>query len=131
LPLALLETGRMLPVHYLRLQQTLYLAFVEGVDRTALYAVEQMLHLRTIPCVVSESELVGALESIRHAEGTPATVFESPAEPLEMARTTRSYAWQVGAKDVWIARSSRFIWIRLQTSSEIKDILFQSLGGVQ
>jgi hypothetical protein len=131
LPLTLLEDGRMLPVHYLRLQQTLYMAFVEGVDRTALYAVEQMLHLRTVPCIVSESDLLGALDSFRPLTGPPTAVFESPNEPLEMARTTRSYAWQVGATDVWAARSGRYIWIRMQTPREHKDILFQSLSEVQ
>ncbi len=131
LPFALLESGLMLPVHHLRLQQTLYLAFVEGVDRTALYAVEQMLRMRTIPCIVSESELAEALELLRKTEGALTTVFESPSEPLEMARTARSYAWQLGAKEVWIARTGRFIWIRLLTPQEHKDILFQSLGEVQ
>jgi hypothetical protein len=126
LPLTLLEAGRMLPVHYLRLQRTLYLAFVEGVDRTALYAVEQMLHLRTIPCIVSESGLSGALESCRLVASAPTTVFESSNEPLEMARTMRSYVSQVGAKEVWAARSGRFIWIRMQTQKEYKDILFQA-----
>jgi hypothetical protein len=130
LPLTLLEAGHMLPVHYLRLQQTLYMAFVEGVDRTALYAVEQMLHLRTVPCIVSESELSGALESFRPLASVPAAVFESPNEPLEMARTTRSYAGQVGATDVWAARSGRFIWIRMRAGEEYKDILFQSLSEV-
>lgn len=131
LPLTLLEAGHMLPVHYLQLQQTLYMAFVEGVDRTALYAVEQMLHLRTVPCIVSESDLLDAFESFRPLAGAPATVFESPNEPLEMARTTRSYALQVGATDVWAARLGRFVWIRMQTPEEYKDILFQSLSEVQ
>ena len=130
LPLTLLEAGRMLPVHYLRLQQTLYMAFVEGVDRTALYAVEQMLHLRTVPCIVSESELSGALESFRPLAQSPAAVFESTNEPLEMARTTRSYAGQVGATDVWAARSGRFIWVRMRAQEEYKDILFQSVSDV-
>lgn len=131
LPLTLLEAGRMLPVHYLRLQKTLYMAFVEGVDRTALYAVEQMLKLRTVPCIVSESDLMGAFESFRSLAGAPTAVFESSTGPVEMARTTRSYAWQVGARDVWVARSGRFIWIRMQTAQEYKDILFQSLSVVQ
>jgi hypothetical protein len=131
LPLILLDTGRMLPVHYLPLQETLYLAFVEGVDRTTLYAVEQMLRVRTVPCIVSESEQRDALEILRRFEGQSTTVFESPAEPLEMARTARSYALQLDAKEVWMARSGRFIWIRLATSVDYKDILFQSLGNVQ
>lgn len=86
LPLTLLETGRMLPVHYARYQETLHLAFVEGVDRTALYAVEQMLHLKTIPCIVSESALAEALEELRHVIDVPTTVFDGPIEPREMAR---------------------------------------------
>jgi hypothetical protein len=131
LPLVLLETGRMLPVHYLPLQQILYLAFVESVDRTTLYAVEQMLHLRNIPCIVSESEQLDAIEILRRVEGPPTTVFESPAHPIEMARTARSYAMQVEAREVWMARSGRFIWIRLSTPVDYKDILFQSLGNVQ
>jgi hypothetical protein len=130
LPLALLEAGRMLPVNYLRSQKTLFIAFVEGVDRTALYAVEQMLHLRTVPCIVSESDLSGALESFRLVARAPTVVFESSNEPLEMARTTRSYACQVGAKEVWVARSGRFIWIRMENEQEYKDILFQSLSEV-
>ncbi|MBZ5659234.1 MAG: hypothetical protein LAO08_02400 [Acidobacteriia bacterium] len=130
LPLTLLETGRMLPVHHLRSAQMLYIGFVEGIDHSALYAVEQMLRLRTVPCVVSESELLSALDSLRHTESEPATVFDSPTSPVEMARTTRSYARQVDATDVWIARSGRFIWIRLQTLMEPKDILFQALRQV-
>jgi hypothetical protein len=130
LPLTLLEDGHMLPVHYVRFQQTLFMAFVEGVDRTALYAVEQMLSLRTVPCIVSESELSCAFELFRPLASAATAVFESPTEPLEMARTTRSYAWQVGAKHVWVTRSGRFIWIRMQTPQEYKDILFQSLSEV-
>jgi hypothetical protein len=130
LPMTLLETGRMLPVHHIPLQQTLYLAFVEGVDHGALYTVEQMLHLRTIPCIVSESALAEAFEALHRAGNVPATVFDSPLEPREMARTTCSYAWQVGAEDVSMARSGRFLWVRLYTPEGCKDILFQSLADV-
>jgi hypothetical protein len=130
LPLTLLEAGRMLPVHYLRAQRTLFMAFVEGVDRTALYAVEQMLQLRTIPCIVSESDLSGALAAVRALAGAAAAVFEKPSIPLEMARTTSSYARQMGAGDVRVARSGRFIWIRMETQQGSKDILFQALGEI-
>jgi hypothetical protein len=129
-PLTLLEAGRLLPVHYLKLQETLFLAFVDGVDRTILYAVEQMLHVRTVPCIVSETDLSYALESFRPFADTPTSVFESPSDPLQMARTSRSYALQLGAKEVWAVRSSRFIWVRMQAASGHKDILFQSPGDI-
>jgi len=130
LPLTLLEAGRMLPVHYLRVQQILYMAFVEGVDHTALYAVEQMLRLRTVPCIVSESDLSSALASFRPLARVPAEVFESPNEPMEIARTTSSYAWNIGATEVWAARSGQYLWIRMKTEQGYKDILFQWFGEV-
>jgi len=131
LPLTLLEAGRMLPVHYLRAQETLFMAFVDGVDRTVLYAVEQMLRVRTVPCIVSETDLSFALEALRPLASAPTAVFESPSEPLEMARTTRSYAWQLGAEEVWLVRSGQFIWIRMNTRQGNRDILFQSSMDVQ
>jgi len=131
LPLLLLESVRMLPVNHIRIQQMLYLAFVEGIDRNALYSVEQMLRLRTIPCVVAESAYLGAMEELRRVESVPTTVFESPLESREMARTTRSYAWQVGANEVWMVRSGRFIWVRLRNPQGAKDILFQVLPAAR
>jgi hypothetical protein len=89
-----------------------------------------MLHLRTVPCIVSESELSGALDAFRPTASAPTAVFESPNEPLEMARTVRSYAWQVGAEEVWATRVGRFLWIRMRTPKGHKDILFQSLNPV-
>lgn len=125
LPLTLLEEGRMLPVHHIRAQQELYIGFVEGIDRTALYAVEQMLGLRTIPCIVAESAYLGVIEELRHIEGAQTTVFETGLNTREMAHTTRSYASQVGAMDVSMVRSGQFIWVRLQNAQGTKDILFQ------
>jgi hypothetical protein len=114
----------------IRVQQTLYLAFLEGIDHTALSAVEKMLHLRTNPCIVSESALREVSEALHPAGDAPTTVFGGPNETREGARTTRSRAWQVGAKDVWMARSGRFLWIRLQTLEACKDFLFQSLADI-
>jgi hypothetical protein len=130
LPLTLLEAGRMLPVQHIPVQQILYLAFVEGIDRNALYSVEQMLHLRTIPCVVGESAFAGAIEELRHAGNSPTTVFDSRFDARDMARTTRSYAWQLGARDVSMVRSGRFIWVRLENPDGPKDILFQVVTEV-
>ena len=128
LPITLLETGRMLPVHLLSVQQTLYLAFVEGIDRNALYAVEQMLRLRTVPCIVSESAYREAIEELAQIGDSQSTVFESRFDAREMARTTRSYVLRVGAYDAWMARTSRFVWVRLQTLEGPKDILFRAFA---
>src|ERR1700688_1493580 len=56
--------------------------------------------------------------------------FRKSHRTVEKARTTRSYAWQVSAQDVWVARSGQFIWIRMEPRQEYKDILFPSLSEV-
>ncbi len=47
LPLCMLESFRMIPVHYSESRRMLYVAFCEKIDYTALYAIEQMLNCRT------------------------------------------------------------------------------------
>jgi len=126
LPRELLENGRMLPVHHTRLAETLHVGFTEGVDHTVLYAVEQMLHLKTVPCIVSESALRKAFEQLQGRTTAAATVFDSVLDVREMARTTRSYASQLSAQDVKMARTGAFIWIRLHSGPSSKDILFQA-----
>ena len=125
-PKTLIESAHMLPVRVALPQKMLYVAFDERIDRTMLYAVEQMLRFRTIPCIVAESAMREALGEVLRAASSPATVFESPQEPREMARTTHSYALQLEVSDVWIARSGRFVWVRLFSQQWTKDILFQT-----
>lgn len=86
--------------------------------------------MRTVPCIVSESDLSYPFESSRPLAGTQASVFESPSGHVQIARTTRSYVLQLDAKEVWAVRSGRFIWVRMQTRSGHKDILFQLPGEI-
>lgn len=130
-PATLIETAHMLPVRVALPQKMLYLAFDERIDRTMLYAVEQILRFRTIPCIVPESAMHNALGEV-HRIGNPSdTVFESPQEPREMARTTHSYALQLEVSDVWMARSGRFVWVRLFAQQWTKDILFQTVTATR
>jgi hypothetical protein len=126
LPVELLESARMLPVHHTQATGTLHLAFAEGIDRSALYAVEQMLQLNTVPCIVSESALRRALEEFRGAITVAAAVFDGPLEIPDVVRTASSYACQVGAQEVSMARSGPFLWMRMRAAKSSKDVLFQA-----
>ena len=64
LPLGLLHSFQMLPVHYLPASGLLHVAFSKRVDYTALYAIEQMLEFRTQPCVAQESQVEKALDAL-------------------------------------------------------------------
>src|SRR5579872_5257346 len=64
-PYPLLEAAEMVPVHYLANSQILYVAFVERVNYSALYALEKMLACHTEPCLALQSQLLQALNELR------------------------------------------------------------------
>jgi hypothetical protein len=125
LPLALLESSRMLPVHYLAGQQLLFLAFAEDIDRTTIYSIERLLASRTEPCVVSESAMDEALEEIRGISRPEEIVFDSFFSASETARTIRDYAVKLGADELTFARPRRFLWVRLRAAGRDWDLMFR------
>ncbi|MFY9805313.1 MAG: hypothetical protein WA211_14470 [Candidatus Acidiferrales bacterium] len=125
LPLALLESSRMLPVHYQAGSQLLFLAFSEDIDHSAIYAIERLLGSRTQPCVVSESAMEQALDEIRVVSRPGEIVFETLCDAPEMARTVRDYAVKLGADELILARPRRFLWVRLKAAGKSWDLMFR------
>jgi hypothetical protein len=128
LPLALLESSRMLPVHYLAGTQWLFLGFSEDIDRTTIYSIERLLVSRTEPCVVSESAMDAALEEIRRSSRPREIVFESAFSASETASTIRDYALKLGAEELALARPRGYLWVRLRASGLDWDLLFRVSG---
>jgi hypothetical protein len=129
LPYALLESSRMVPVHYDADSRLLHLAFAERLDHIALYAVEQMLGCRTTPCVADESAVAEALDELGRAGRSEEACFESMTDPEEISRTTCSYASVLGAARITLARSSAHIWVRFFRDGATRDLLFQISGS--
>jgi hypothetical protein len=127
LPFRLLERFRMLPVRFVAQTNLLFMAFCEGVDYTALYAIEQIMGCRTEPCLISPSLMDLALEQLAHAPRSRDLLFESSREAAEMARIACGYALKLGADDVRIAGCGVYIWARLQRNDkeEVTNLLFQ------
>jgi Type II secretion system (T2SS), protein E, N-terminal domain len=125
LPLVLLESSRMLPVHYLAGTHWLFLGFSEDIDRTTIYSIERLLDSRTEPCVVSESAMDLALDEIRRKSRPREILFESPFSAAETARTIRDYALKLGAEELVLARPRGFLWVRLRASGVDWDLLFR------
>jgi hypothetical protein len=128
IPMPLLESARMVPVHYLPSSKFLYVAFAESIDYTTLYGVEQMLDCRTEPCVASESSLERALEELRQQPRPPEMVVDGVVDADEMAATARSYALQLGADDANIVCCGEYIWTRLESKGQINNLLFQVIA---
>lgn len=64
IPARLLESFQMMPVELVAATRTLLMAFSEGIDYAALYAIEQMLGYRTEPCLVPPSTLRASLQAL-------------------------------------------------------------------
>jgi hypothetical protein len=131
LPLALIESSRMIPVHYHGPSQNLFVAFAEDIDHTALYSVERQLGARTEPCVITESAMEQALAEIR-AEARPSEiVFETLWDAGEMARAVRDYSIALGADELLLARPRRFMWVRLRSGSRSHDLMFRLPSDIE
>jgi type II secretion system (T2SS) protein E len=125
LPLALLQSSRMLPVHYLAGSQLLFLAFSEDIDHSAIYAIERLSGNRTKPCVVTEAAMDQALDELRSVSRPGEIVFETMWDAPEMARTIRDYAVKLGADELILARPRRFLWVRLKAGEQCWDLMFR------
>jgi hypothetical protein len=96
LPYRLLERFRMLPIQFVRATRIFCVAFCDGIDYTALYAIEQMLDCRTEACLISRSSMDRELERMGHEARIGDLLFESWHDPAAMARITCGYALKFG-----------------------------------
>jgi hypothetical protein len=127
-PFPILEAARMAIVDYLPAGLSLYVAFANGIDHCILRALEDMFRCRTQPCIARESSLQQALEAIRSLPRPPEIVIDDTRDPLEMARTLRSYAAAKTAEQVRIVKCEAYIWAQLEKSSEPTNVLFRLSG---
>jgi hypothetical protein len=111
IPLALLEKIVMLPINFAA--SVLYIAFAEGVDHTALYAVEQMIGCRTQPCMADPSFVRAQLHALAGKDGKRDFVFDRVADRNELSRIIRSYCLRVQAVEVRLAACPPYLWARL------------------
>ena len=125
-PFPLLEVAEMVPVHHLPASQHLYVAFIDRVNYSALYAVEKMLECHTEPCLAMQSQVLQALEVLGKRPCLAQVLVGDFSDPAEMASTILDQAVEQGAADVRISRFEDFIWARILSPPRHTDILFQA-----
>jgi hypothetical protein len=126
LPLGLLHSFQMLPVHCLPASGLLYVAFSSRVDYTALYAIEQMLDFRTQPCLALESQVEKALSELHRRRSSEENQISGPLEPSLISSATQQEVIKFGAREVRVAGCADNIWIRLSAADLVRDLLFQT-----
>jgi hypothetical protein len=125
LPYRLLERFRMLPVQFVAATRIFYVAFCDGIDYTALYAIEQMLDCRTEACLITRSSMDRELDRMGHEARAGDILFESWRDPAAMAHITCGYALKLGAEQVRIVACGEYIWVRLEAKRESVTLLFR------
>jgi hypothetical protein len=114
IPARLLESFQMIPIELVEATGTLLIAFSEGIDYTVLFAIEQMLGLRTEACLVCPSTLQNGLQALARNRSTSDVVFDRTEDTGECAHIIGNYTAKVKAEEVRLARCGEYLWIRLE-----------------
>jgi len=127
LPLTLLESVCAVPAYAGSNTGALYLAFGDRVDRSTLFAIEQMLGRPTIGCVAKQSVVCELLEQYRRTTTRNEIHFESMRETGEITRTVYNYARELKAQRITALSTRNYIWARLHRLSSSRDLLFRMI----
>jgi hypothetical protein len=128
IPITLLEKFSMIPVDYVLSTNTLFVAFGEGIDYPALYAIEQMLGCSTAPCMTVPSFVRTGLQLLSGQQPRSEVVFEHIKNTSEFCRIVRNYCVRVRASEIRLAACGSYRWIRiLRHSSQAAIDLLMSL----
>jgi hypothetical protein len=125
-PLPLLEMAEMVPVHHIPITRHLYVAFIDRVNYSALYALEQILECRTEPCLAVQSQVVQALNEIRSRPRPVEILVNNISDPGEMASAILAHAMRLNATDVRVSGFDNLIWARIVAASGYTDVLSQA-----
>jgi hypothetical protein len=126
LPLAILESARAVPAHGSADTRTLHLAFADRLDHTLLYAIEQLLDCRTVACMAPQSAVSQILAQLRAAE-RPEISFDTVRDPRDITSIICSYAHELRAARIAVARVTAHIWVRFYRRDANRDLLFRIL----
>jgi hypothetical protein len=111
LPVALMKRYKMLPVHFLKQTNKLHLAFAQVVDRSILYAIQQMLGVTTEACIGDESALMRVIDCASHQERPAEYVLNSMSD-TELVGMIAGYALRLRAEKISAANCNDQIWVR-------------------
>src|SRR6185437_845662 len=117
MPLTLLESLRMLPLHFAAQPRKLYVGFTQAVEFSALEALADVFECKTESCIVSDSALDAVFEQMRalpDADQVQDVAFDRITDSHEIAGTVRQYARYAEARQIRLASVGPFLWVRIR-----------------
>lgn len=127
-PYAMLRAFRMAPVSYLAATRIMHVAFADGINYSALLAIEQALGCGTEACVCSSRELKILLDKLEEKPHRSDREFASGIPVTEMVRISSEYAGMLRAQEVRLAACDGIIWVRVEGRENSMNLLFPPLG---
>jgi len=124
-PFKVLESACAVISHVSPDSPTAHLTFGDRLDFTTLYAVERMLDRRTVASIANKSSVEVVLGHMRSTNPSQDPTFDSVRDPVEMSRIIGSYAGELQAAHVSVARAATFIWVRFHRKHAARDLLFR------
>lgn len=124
IPLSLMRRCAMIPVGFAESSATLHIAFGDGIDYTALYAIEKMTGCRTAACMALPDFVQRNLQAMSERHVEHEAVFECGTEISDFARIVGSYSRRLEPAEIRVTSGGPYSWIRLfRTNRPPVDLL--------
>lgn len=124
-PLPLIEKSGMVPMNYTPSDNRLYVAFLDRVDYTAVYASERNLECRVEPCIAPQSYLRRVLDEIRQQPRDREFIFEECDGAEDLSTMIRSQVEQKSVRRVRLARSNGYLWVRTWSARVTENLVYR------
>jgi len=115
-PLTILETLRMLPLHFALSRRRLYMGFTQSIDFHACAALAMIFECKLEACIVTDSTLDNIFEQLRGLSSydhVQDIAFDHIDEAAEISGIVRQYAQYTQARQIRLAPVGPFLWVRI------------------
>lgn len=133
LPFTLMRSFSVLPVDFVASSGTLHIACRDGIDYGVLYAIEQMLGVRTEACMAPASMIDRELRMRSERRGESEIVFERSSNEGDLAAIICNYCRRIAVTELRLSACGPHLWARLFRAAKCPiDLLFlgtQSLAA--
>ena len=124
-PRRLLEQYEMLPVHFVETDRRLTIGFVSRVQYQILSTIESITGCDAMPCFITAQDYRRHLQASAFLTRENEIIFDRPMPTTEIARMSRNYVSQLGAKETRFGMCRDYLWMRIWSRQQETDLLFR------
>jgi hypothetical protein len=115
----------MLPVHFVETDRRLTVGFVSRVHYQILSTIEFITGCDATPCFITAVDYRRHLQASTSVPRENELVFDRPMPTAEIARMSRNYVTQLGARETRFGICRDYLWLRIWSRKQETDLLFR------